>query len=527
MNYNEDSYFELLMKNHVNLLNDIVDTYYDKYYSNQILTYFRIYFLYYLVTTYIYKPELNINKIKTVFFRWMKESLRNKNKKNIIKNFEQHYNYLFKIFFVEKNIYFHVYFNNLIKYFLPLPFELNIYSPIITYRANVNTFYKKNNSDYFDEPNKFDLNKEYFSNYNKNEIDIHIPIKYFNEHCFQNINIIYLVGKLNKLYICDSNKKVLYVRNIDISTNAEKFLEKFLKNKSFEEIFPLWEKSNEIITFDDVIYICVMKKFNMHDLFNVFGKYEINCNKYKYLFNNTQLSDMEIESDEFIKNPTFFYLIPSSKSKYFKQETKRNCVIFKIYKNINNLLDLTNSVISNNNFVNHMVKRDKENKKWISYDPMKTLNYYKNGTIPVKFDENFKCLTTTNSNIKNRTYCDILYYAGRRKLQEIIFKTRKYKYKKLYLNLEINMDYTPYEKFRLYHPKDVPIYATWDFDKYVLYILNCNGFFFVDYGDAIDGGELLLIEPTKYVHKVAKSERACYKKDAFTNIETNTNLIID
>ena len=174
-----------------------------------------------------------------------------------------------------------------------------------------------------------------------------------------------------------------------------------------------------------------------------------------------------------------------------------------------------------------MIKRDKENKKWISYDPTKTLNYYKNGTIPEKFDENFKCLTTINSNIKNRTYCDVLYYAGRRKLQEIIFKTRKYKYKKLYFNLEKNIDYAPYEKFRLYHPKDVPIYATWDFDKYVLDILNCNGFFFVDFGDAIDGGELLLIEPIKYIHKVAKSERACYKKDAFPNIETNINLIID
>ena len=339
MNYNEDDYFELLMKNHVNLLNDIVDTYYEKYYSNQILTYFRIFFLYYLLTTYIYKPELNINKIKTVFFRWMKESLKNKNKKNIIKNFEHHYNYLFKIFFVEKNIYFHVYFNNLIKYFLPLPFELNVYSPIITYRANVNTFYKKNNSDYFDKPNKFDLNKECFSNYNSNEIDIHIPIKYFNERCFQNVDIIYLVGKLNKLYICDSNKQVLYVRNIDISTNGDKFIDKFSKDKSFEEIFPLWEKSNEIITFDDVIYMSIMKKFNIHDLFNVFGKYEINCEKYKYLFNNTQLSDAEIESDEFIKNPTFFYLIPSSKSKYFSQEAKRKCIIFKIDKNINNLYD--------------------------------------------------------------------------------------------------------------------------------------------------------------------------------------------
>ena len=129
---NEDNYFNFLKTSHSNLLNDIINTYFTNYNSEQIFTYFRIYFMYYLITTYVYKPELSIGQIKSVFFKWINDTLTNKHKKTIIKNCEYHYNYLFKIFFVEKNIYFHVYFNNLIKYFLPLPFELNVYSPIIT-----------------------------------------------------------------------------------------------------------------------------------------------------------------------------------------------------------------------------------------------------------------------------------------------------------------------------------------------------------------------------------------------------------
>ena len=178
---NENAYFEILMKNHDNLADDIVNTYFNKHKNEEIITYFRLFFLYYLLTTYVYKPELNINQIKNIFFKWITSTLTNKKKKYILNIFYHQFNYLFKIFFVDKNIYFHVYFNNLIKYFLPLPFELNIFSPIITYRANVNSFYKKNNDDYFSQPNNFDTCKKHLSNFNSDEIDIHIPMTFFNE----------------------------------------------------------------------------------------------------------------------------------------------------------------------------------------------------------------------------------------------------------------------------------------------------------------------------------------------------------
>jgi hypothetical protein len=515
----ENKYLNLLITNHSDLLNDIVKTYFSNN-NEKILTYFRIYFMFYLITTYVYKPEINISQIKNIFFKWINKTLINKHKHTIIHNLKHHYNYLFKIFFVDKNIYFHVYFNNLIKYFLPLPFELNIYSPIITYRSGVNTFYKKNNIDYLDKPNVYDTKNKYHLSYNINEIDIHIPIKYFNQDIFKNIDIIYLIGKKKLLYICDSNKKILYTRDINLTFDVTKYLDKFLKKVSFEEMFPLWIKQikTEFVDFTDALYISVMKKFSNRDLFNVFAKYEITKDKYKYLFHNTQLTNEIINSKENLQKSTFFYLIPLSKSKYFKSEPDRKCLMFKIDNNITHLLDLTTSIITNNNFTNHMIKHDRINKKWISYDPSKTLNYYKDGSIPVKFDENFKCLTTTNSDINNRQYCDISEYAGRRKLQEILFKTRKFRYKAIFLELEINIDLLPYEKYRLYHPPNVPISFTWDYDKYILQLLNSNGFFFIDYGDAIDGGELLLINPHKYIHLVKKSNKPCNDINAFPDI---------
>ena len=193
-----DNYIKILINEHSNFINDIVNTFFDKNnFNQQSFTYFRIFFFYYLITTFVYRPEINISEIKKIFFIWIEKTLVNKNKNYILKNFNFHFNYLFKVFFIDKNIYFHVYFNNLIKYFLPLPFELNIYSPIVVFRKNVNNFYKKNNIDYLDITNIFDEKKIFFKNM-PNEIDIHIPIKYFNENNFMFDNIIYLVGTKNK-----------------------------------------------------------------------------------------------------------------------------------------------------------------------------------------------------------------------------------------------------------------------------------------------------------------------------------------
>ena len=512
-----DNYIKILINEHSNFINDIVNTFFDKNnFIQQYFTYFRIYFFYYLVTTFVYKPEINISEIKKIFFIWIEKTLVNKNKNYILKNFNFHFNYLFKVFFIDKNIYFHVYFNNLIKYFLPLPFELNIYSPIVVFRNNVNKFYKKNNIDYLDNINIFDEKKIFFKNM-PNEIDIHIPIKYFNENNFMFDNIIYLVGTKNKLYITDVKKNILYSRINNFNEKAKENLKKFNEGVVFEELFPIWEKENGKLNFDDAFYICIMKKITSTDLFKVFQPYNLNIKKYKYLFHNTMMNEEEINSNMIMSRETFFYIIPSSKSKYFPQEEKRNCIVFKIKKDINYLLDLTSSIATNNNFTKYMIVKDKNKKVWVSYDPIDVLNYYKKGTVATKFDENFKCLTIKKGNLDNRKYCDAYDYSGRRKLQEILFKTRKYKYKSIYISkikkdiLESSSKMAEYDIYSLYHPKNIPINITWDFDKFILKELNINGFFYVDYGDAIDGGEVLLINPGKYLEIYQKKEKTCYE----------------
>jgi hypothetical protein len=513
----EEIYTKKIINKHSQMLNHIVlniNTSNNKEESEHMV-YFRIFFMYYLITAFVYKPDININQIKRVFFKWIDTLKDTKNKQTIITNFELHFNYFFKIFFVDKNIYFHTYFNNLIKYFLPLPFELNMYSPIITYRTNVNHFYKTNNIDYLDKPNVFDLNNKYSYKYNINDIDIHIPIKYFDETFFSDIDIIYLVAKSKKIYIVDKNKKMLYSRINNFNSNAHLYLKKFLEKQSLEEMFPIWQNEDEEINFDDSFYICVMKKITCNDLFNVFARYNIKKNEYPYLYHNTSRTENDLSI--YLKEPMFFYLIPTSKSKYFSMEKDRHCLVSKVENDIIKLLDLTNSIVTNNVFTSTIIENDRKNKEWISFDPSKTSDFYKNKTIPTKFDGQFKCLTTSKSDLKSRKYCDIYDYSGRRKLQEILFKTRKYRYKLIYLSPIFHNNQQPFEKYRIYHPLNIPIGNTWDFDKYVLYMLKCNGFFFVDYGDAIDGGEILLIKPYKFINKVIKSNMVCHDTNAFKN----------
>lgn len=513
-----NDYLNILTSEHNKFINDMINTYFTKKYEEQYFTYFRIFFYYYLITTYVYKPNLNIIDIKKVFFLWIEKTCNNKNKNYIIKNLQYHYNYLFKVFFVDKNIYFHVYFNNLIKYFLPLPYELNVYSPIITFRNNVNTFYKKNNIDYLEKPNQFDLNKKYPFSYNTNDVDIHIPMAFFNSSYFDNFDIIYLIAKKDKLYISDNNNNILYSRDNEINSNNQKYLDEFLKNKSFEEIFPLWIKTTGKIDFNNAIYISVLKKITTKDLFNVFDKYNITTDKYKYVFHNALLSDDEIENNTILNRETFFYLIPLTKSKYFNKNENRKCIVFKINDDITNLLDLTLSIVTNNSFTKGPILKDKNSKVWISYDPLKVNEYYSSGEIPVEFNENFKCLTIKKSDLKNRKYCDVYDYSGRRKLQEILFKTRKYRFKKLYFDFKNNEELNKYTDYKLYHPVNVPVNVTWDFDKFLLNKLGLTGFFYVDYGDAVSGGEILLTNPKKYISKIKVSNKTCFSKDAFEKL---------
>ena len=501
-------YLTLLCDIHKNLLDDIAIN----YNSKKFIIYFEIFFMFYLLTVYVHKPKINNEEIKKIFLLWVNKTL-NINKPIIIKSLVDNYNYLFRVFFIERNIYFHSSFNNVIKYFLPLPYKLNIYHSVITYRKGVSTFYKKDNSDYlYLKPNDFDL-----LNYKEDNLDIHIPIEYFDANVFKEDEIIYLVAKNDYLYICDKKQNILYTRINDFNNNYELNHDKYIYGMPLELILPIWIKNNDInkkLEFNEILYLCVLKKIKLKDLFNVYKKINITKDKYTYLYHNSFLTNNEIKSTSFLNKPIFFYPIPLTKSKYFKYEKKRNCVIFKIMNNIYDLLDLNNFIIFNNDFTKDEINKDRNKKLWISYDPLKTDQFFNKGIVPTKFDENFKCITTQNININDRIYCD-KDFSGRRKLREILYKTRKYNARNIYYmesdKTKINESL---EKYKIYHPPNFSVNMSWDFDKYILNDLNCAGFFSNDFGDALDGGEILLTKPIKYIKLLNIKNRPCYNNNS-------------
>lgn len=523
------NYLDILLKEYNDIPDDIFTTYFTDNIRTQMMCYFRVFYLYYVITEYIATPKLLDKEIKEVFLEYINKSLNKVspvNKEIIIKNLNKHYDELFKIFFIDRNLYFHVYFNNLIKYFLPLPYELNTFSPHLTYRNEVQTLYKKNNLDYLskimelDKTNPASWVREKNINVPKNEIDLHIPIKNFNEKLFEKLDVIYLIADKYNLYICDRKFKVMYSRKNDFKENQFKYVNNYKKGFALEFLFKTWRKStdNKIIQINDNIsYLSVLKKMTKEDLFNIFKPINFNITQYKYLYHNTNANYNKEEFLDYISRPKFFYLVPSSHSKYFEKDDKHpKCLMVKINKDIKDVLDLTSTIITNNGFTKYLIDEDYQNKKWVSYDTSKNDEYYSNGEIPDKFYENFKCLTKKNLNLKDRPYCDVaetMYYSGRRKLQEVLFKTRKYDISKIwyyeymkdkYKDIEINDDYL------MYHPPNISIEKTRDYEKYILNDLNINGFFFTDFFDAMDGGELMLTKPLDFVDLYKLGDKPCF-----------------
>lgn len=519
-----------LLENHPMLISDIIKTYFTDNIRDQVMCYFRIYFLFYVLVDYVYLYNNTIGNLKELFFYFFDETYKNTNSNydKIRKNLEKHFTDLHKIFFIDHNMYFHVYFNNLIKYCLPVPYDYVEYSPYLTYR-NKNTFYKKSNIDYFDKITNLDTiqQRAYVKKKNVNvrndEIDLHIPLKYFNHTLFNN-QYIFVIGVQDIVYLCkivDSTKtnltiEVLYkrtIKNIDI--------EKYKEGVSFELLMPLWEETNNKIKIelDKIVYISVLKKLTKDDLFNCFGKLNFTKDNYKYLFHNTGLEETKL-----IDKPTFFYFLPFSASEIYKM-SNRKCFLMKLKEDIPDILDLTSSIITNNSFTQFLIKRDLDTKKWISYDNLKVLDYYKNKPIPTKFDKNYKCITVQNTSLKDflktRPYCDMaetIYYSGRRKLQEILFKTRKYDLSKIYYYHFMKELYKKYDLLpnQIYHPPNMVYKETRDYEKYILAKLNINGFFFTDFADAFDkGGELMLIKPYKFLEVEKLSDKPCRDKTAF------------
>jgi hypothetical protein len=530
---------DILTKDYGYILQDIIRTYFNNDYREQIITYHRIIYIYYILLTYILKVNLEKNQIKNIFFEYYDTTvvIEEKNKSIIKKNIEIHFDNLYKTIFIDNNIYFSVYFNNLIKYFLPVPYELILYSPILTYRTNVNTIYKKNSIDYLDTIKHIDSleQKNYVAKKNidlkDNEIDIHIPMKYFDDQLFNKDHIFYLADNMN-LYIVssinNSKMQVLYSRKL-VAYNQFKFQQ----GVCLELLSPEWNKIDKLIDVDitKVCYISVCRKITKEILFDVFPKMTIDTENFKYIYHNTGLTN-ETLYEKYLDYPTFFFMTPLSNiGKYFKD---RKCILYKIKKDIPDILDITRSIATDNTFTNKKKVIDQENKKWISYDNPKTIEFYDNGIIPTHYSHNYACVTHLNNNKQinefrqERPYCDVhnkLYYSGRRKLHEILFKTRKYDASKIWVyefmtTMYSQMGYKVDTLNYLYHPKSDLKILTSSYDILILKDLGINGFFSTDFDVAYKtGGEVMLTYPKEFIDIFKISNKICNDKHAFDSCD--------
>jgi len=522
--------------------------------------FFRYFFFFYLLINYVYRIELSKDDIRIVFdnyLRFTKKFKSSQNSQNIVQTisniFDQNFDFLYKTFFIDHNIYFHVYFNNLIKHFLPVPYSIIKYYPIITYRNRVKHFYKKDDIDYLgkitDQDGARRLRYVQKKNIDKiyGEIDIHIPLKYFDPTKYE--KHIFLIGIYDKgkyqLIICNSinfngsqfkilRKNFMYSRYFDRYHDNQ-----YKKGLSFEHLSEIWddEKLEIIANIDDIVYISIMKEMDNNDIYKVFNRMEFNKDHYINLFHNTGLNINKCLISSLLNYPTFFFLTPfASIPKYFHG---RKCLLYRIKKKITDIIDLTDTIVTNNPIFksNQLMHKHKNEQKWLFDDFLKIMNYYNDDNVPQVHNINNKCITKDDINIqqfiKKRPYCDInnkLYYVGRRKLQEILFKTRKYDSSKIWIyDYHLNI----YEKYgikyncadlytNLYHcPYKIKTkLACPNYDTIILRDLGINGFFFTDYDVGYrSGGELMLTTPNNFIEFTKYSSDLCNSKDnKFKNI---------
>lgn len=510
--------------------------------------FFRFFYFFYVAVKHIYTEfKINDDNLKALFLNFLKYTSENKSYPEITKLFIDNYEYLHDTFFVKDNLYFNVYFNNLIKYFLPLPHNLLSYIPFLTYR-NINKFYKKNNDDLIDVMTT-DLSRFVgIKNVNaiKNEMDMHIPIQYFNNNL---TDVVYLVayGSSSYTLLIANDMKIknneAIIKNIQYTRTINNLNPNKNPDLPFQLLFPKWEKTIEEITIsqDNIKYISVMRKIKKNELFNVFEPMTLSKKSNSYLFHNTEYPIISHNTNHILNNPSFFYSIPQASEAYQQTYFKeRKCMIFEIEKDIDNLIDLTLSISTNNPFndfgkirENHRVQEI-----WKSFNLPNILDYYDAKQLTTVYNENYKCVTVNDKQdidnfVKSRPYCDIGHkklYVGRRKLYEILLKTRNYDppsvwpmtylktiYKKANVNVPDNSYDDPLYNSALKIQSSSPGYL---YDTILLKELGYNGFFFTDFQAAYAyGGEVLLTTPKHFIKPLKYSHTTCNRISKFTSFD--------
>jgi len=513
----------------VYIVNDILITYFDNYESNQIYTYFRIFYILKVIVKYVMKEIIEQTKLKEMLIDDLK-NVKNKNIDKVMQTFTDHYDFFYKTFFIDDNIHFNTHFNNLLMYFYPFPYEFILYSPLITYRKDVTKFYKKNDYNYilldnidFDKIPVRSFVQKKNMDVPKYEIDIHLNTKYYDFNLFKNDDVIYYVALNDCTLICKIIKQNGHKLTLDVMYRRPKYaynIEHYKAGLPFELIAPKWFKYTEKIIevqLNEILYMGVHKKFTKKDLFNVFGSIDFTIDRYKYLYHDTDNQTLDLTK------ATYFYLTPLSKLKF---DTPRKCVIGELIADLKGIINFTDSVVANNAMTQKQRENDMVDKKWISYNNVDTLEFY-NGVEPKNLKQshsnNNACVTSQyddiNEFIKVRPYCDTnkkSKYTGRRKIHEILFKTRKHDPSRIYVYKYAAEVYKNFgfdlTKNDMYYPKINLVNMVYDnILNDVLIQLGIPGFFFTDYDMGFNiGGELLITNPIEYVQIFNISTEMCH-----------------
>jgi hypothetical protein len=569
----------------INILKSHSDLFYESFFNYDInsYSYYRFFYVIYVLIKYVYydlsknMSKSDIHDIFKIVVRYTRKYRLNSddlNKVNLVKiltdRLEENFDHLYETFFIDQNIYYSTYFNNLTKYTLPLPFEINMYSPIVTYRlSDSEKIYKKNWIDYYDNISKVDLERPYRmieigirnKNIIKREFDTKVNIKYFNSKIFDEKRYndkVFIIKTSKKLYICKNITCINGKYKIETLYSRDNDFKSFSNLESFEYLNPKWEVSIETIKVDVIFYISVLRKIKNDDLLKVFKSMSFEKEFFKEFYHYTGL---EIKSkkffEEFLKCPTFFSPTPIYYTKKAVYYRGKKCLFYDVISDINNLLDLTDNITINNPFIDPKNKFKNQETKFFAFN--KVDKFFEGKDIPIESDKRYKCLEIDNEKDLNKVfeekkYCDINnshYYVGRRKLQEIIYKTRKYMsrdiWEEMHENIKrANKSKRGYEnkinksnrsnrnnrsnrkknrkdnrrkirreikKIDIYHPNDIDpcIIYPYNYDALILKYLNVTGYFFTDYIDRIfTGGEILLSFPDKHLVLKSYSDEKCH-----------------
>ena len=462
----------------------------------------------------------------------------------IINNFD----YLYNLCFIDNNILISAERNNVPEELLPLPYNFITYCPEITYKYDAKNYYVShvNNSITMEAKNpsiSMDIN-QIVENPPELNMSMCLELKGFSSELFDfndriavlhvnKMNILLLVKKLNKIddYITININDILYTRNLagdrpTSSSSLEFHYDEWLKFNDSHSHFYKYSTDDIKIELYNISFMMILRNITQKDIFNIYDQHTIDKNIFGTVVHQSNSPTkvdiwFNISSNKFPRDPAFFGLINKNDMNQPNIEGKY-CIIYKLFKNIPDMIDLTQSIYVTNPISKTIFDKRQENME------------HNDNLISLCLDDNFKKISSYKN---NRPYCDVNSsnkYAGRRRLQLLSNKTRIYK--SMYIWSQEHSTHKPdiyygayaeINKYNLYHPQTMYSYVLTDYDCFFLKKLNINGFFSTDYTGRITTGELFIAFPEKYLMPSTYSESQCSKINEYTKqIAINSGVII-